>query len=302
MIRPMIEEDVPKVTQLIKESFGDESDFYLDYYPVDSYFPIVVAEDKQNIIGVATTYLNTGHPHWLKIMVAVDKNFRRQGIGKRLHEAALKARTLGPSLQGLQGHCYKGEDEAEHFIKALGYHLRLTCHILELDLTKRKSSPRLARKFGHLKVVSFTELLGSASMKQQLYDFLLTRYSEEHFWSPPMSKENARWAEIVFDDLRPELSFALLDGGRIVAASNVLNENPNVLDMCWFYSTLEYGQEAAGLLLRFLLACQFAEAWKAGLTKAALELDSTDRDKQGMLEWLPVQKVQPWQIFQKPLP
>jgi GNAT superfamily N-acetyltransferase len=137
MIRSMTEEDIPEVTQLIRESFGDESEFYLNYYPVDTYFPMVVAQNEQGIIGAATSYLNHGHPHWFKMMVAVDKNCRRQGIGKQLHEAALQARALEPTLQGLQGYCYKGEDEAENFMKALGHRLRLTCHILELDSTDR---------------------------------------------------------------------------------------------------------------------------------------------------------------------
>jgi GNAT superfamily N-acetyltransferase len=299
-IRPMTEQDTSKVIQLVKESFGNEAEFYLDYYPVDTDSSVVIAESEQGIVGVATTYLSKVHPHWLKVMVTVAENFRGQGIGKQLHEAAVKARTLEPTLHGFQGHCYKGEDAAENFMKALGYSYHLTCHVLELDLTQQKPGPRLARKYGHFESVPFTKLLESESMKQHLYNFLLTRYTEEHFWSPPMPKDHPAWQEIIFDDLRPELSFALLDGERIVAASNVLNETPDVLDICWFYSTLEYGQEAALFFQKHLLACMFAEANKVGLMKAALELDSTDRDKQGLLEWLPVSKNKQWQIFQKP--
>jgi hypothetical protein len=55
------------------------------------------------------------------------------------------------------------------------------------------------------------------------------------------------------------------------------------------------------MLLKFLLAYMFSEAKKVGLTTAALELDSIARDKQGLLEWLPLQKAQQWQISQKPL-
>ena len=197
-IRRMTEKDIPKVIKLVEDSFGDEGEFYLDYYPVDMRVAVVLAEDQQAIVGVATTYFNYGHPHWLKMMVAVDKNFRRQGIGKRLHEAAFKARDLELPIQGLQGYCYKGEDEAENFMKTLGYSLRLTCYILELDFTQRKPSPRLARKFGHLEIVPFTKLLGSSAGSQQIFDFLLTRYIEEHFWSPPMPKEHPDWEEIVF--------------------------------------------------------------------------------------------------------
>ena len=83
-------------------------------------------------------------------MVAVDKNFRQQGLGKQLHEAAIEARAFPSNVIGTEMYCYQGEDKAEAFIKAMGYKLRLNCHILELDLTKRKLSPRLDRKYGHL--------------------------------------------------------------------------------------------------------------------------------------------------------
>jgi GNAT superfamily N-acetyltransferase len=304
-LRRMIEEDIPRITQLVRECFPEDSDFYPDYYPIDTYFPTFVAEKVSSLIGVGATYFNDFHPHWLKVMVAVDKNFRRQGIGKQLHDEAVKARVFPDNVIGTQMYCYKGEDEAEAFIRALGYSLRINCHILELDLTKRKLSPRLTRKYGQLEIVPFTKLLESSDMKQQIFDFLVTRYSEEHAWSPPQPKDHPDWEETVFDGLVPELSFALLDEKEIVAASSVVDDNPKILDMCWQYVSRAYSDDVAVLFLKHLLAHQFAKALESGLTKAELEMDVSvvadgTNNYSALLEWLPIQEDKIWQIFQKP--
>jgi GNAT superfamily N-acetyltransferase len=305
-IRRMIEEDILSITKLMRESFGTESEFYLSYYPVATRFPIVVAEQNSSLLGIGVTYLKELHPHWAVVMVAVDKNFRRQGIGKHLHEAVIKARELGREVTGLQGYCYQGEEDAEKFMTALGYELRVNCHILELDLTKRKLSPRLARKYGHLEIVPFTTLLESPDTKQHVFDFLVTRYSEEHIWSPPQPKEHSGWEEIVFEDLMPELSFVLLDGGTIIATSTVVDDVPEVLNLCWQYVSRAYSKDEAVFLLQHLLAHQFRVALEAGLVKAEAEVDipietNWTSDVYGaLLEWLPLQKDQVWQIFQKP--
>lgn len=305
-IRRMIEDDSPRVVQLVRDCFPEDSDFYLDYYPIAPRFPVVIAEQSSSLLGVGVTYLNSLHPHWLKIMVAVDKNFRGQGIGKQLHDAAIKARDLSASIIGTQIHCYKGENEAEAFIKAMGYELRVNCHILELDLTKRKLSPRLARKFGHLEMMPFTKLLESSEMKQHLFDFLVNRYSEEHVWSPPQPKDHSDWEETVFDSLVPELSFALLDGQTIIAASSVVDDDSTLLNLGWQYVSREYADKVAVLFLKHLLAHQFATALESGLTGAELEMDISvvadgTSDHSALLEWLPIERDRIWQIFQKPL-
>jgi GNAT superfamily N-acetyltransferase len=301
-IRTMTQHDIPTIVKLIQETFlADEHEFYLDYYPIAMRFPSVVAELEHRIIGVAARYLSTLHPQWLRAMVAVDKPFRRQGIGTKLHEAALKARTLDETIYGLQGNCYIEETEAETFMTALGYKLRLDCHILELDLKQFNARPVLPLYQQHLKILPFTELLETTAMKHRLFDFLVMRYIEEHAWSLPQSKDYPDWHDIVFDKVRQELSFALLDEETLVAASSVINETPEILDMCWAYSALEFGQEQAASFLKYLLAHQFRVALQLGLNKASLEVDSSDLVYSSLLEWLPIQNDKIWRILQKPL-
>jgi GNAT superfamily N-acetyltransferase len=298
-IRPLTDEDISKVRELMQGCFVVDTDFYLKYYPVAPRFPTLIAEINQTIVGVAAKYYNSTHPLWPMMMVVVDAKHRRQGIGQKLHDETLKAKPPEYEIHGWQGACYQEDHTEIAFMQALGYQHRLDCNILELDLNRFNQNPELPSGYQHIKTVTFTELF-EAGRNQQVFDFLVGRYIENHSWSTPVPKEHPNWAGTL-EELRPELSFALLKGEDIIAASSVLHENMNVLDMCWYYATLEHGQENAQGFLKFLLAHQFREAVKMGLTQANLELDSTDKDKQGLLEWLPIQKHQVWKIFQKPI-
>jgi GNAT superfamily N-acetyltransferase len=299
IIRNLTEDDISQVRELMQASFIIDTDFYLDYYPIAPRFRTLVAEINQTIIGVAAKYYNTTHPLWPTMMVVVDAKHRRQGIGRKLHDETLKVKPPEHEIHGWQGACYQEDNKEITFMQALGYKHCLDCNILELDLLGFNHHVALPKHFEHLTIVTFTELLKS-EMKQKIFDFLVGRYIENHFWSTPVPKEHPEWADTL-EEVRPELSFALLDGDTVVAASSVVGESKNILDMCWAYSTLEHGQENAQIFLKYLLAQQFTEAKKVGLTQANLELDSTDQGKQDLLEWFPVQKQQVWQIFQKPV-
>lgn len=257
-IRPLTEEDLPKVRELMQRSFVIDTDFYLDYYPVAPGYTTLIVEVNQTIVGVAAKYYNTTHPLWPRVMVVVDAEHRRQGIGQKLHDETLKAKPPEYKIHGWQAACYQEDQGEQAFMKALGYQPLLDCNIVELDLIKFNQKPNLPVNFQHIKTVTFTELF-EAGMKQHVFDFLVSRYIEEHYWSQPVPKEHSTWASTL-EELRPDLSFALMDNGRIIAASSVLKENMNALDMCWYYASLENGQENANVFLKFLLAHQFRKA------------------------------------------
>ena len=52
-IREMAQADIPNVQTFIKQTFGDEGDFYLSYYPIVSHIPVVVAEHDKKLVGAA---------------------------------------------------------------------------------------------------------------------------------------------------------------------------------------------------------------------------------------------------------
>jgi GNAT superfamily N-acetyltransferase len=296
LIRPLTKEDIPQARAVLEAVFPENKEFYLDAYPKHP-FPALVAELEQDIVGIAYSRSNTTHPHFHRPMVTVHPNSRRKGIGRKLHDAL--SYILEPNL-GLQTACYQEETDVIVFIQSLGYQLRLDCNIIEVDLKQFNHDPKLPKMFRHLRVIPFTTLFESSKTKQQVFDFLVGRYIDNHAWSPPVPKEHPDWADIL-EEVWPELSFALMDEDKIIAASSVLKENKNVLDICWSYATQTYGQEKAQTFLKYLLAHQYKEAIKAGLILANMEVDSTDKDKLGLLEWLPIQKQEVWRIFQKAL-
>ncbi len=83
----MTEADISNVKSFVNQTLGDD-------YPVVNLIPIVIAEYQEKLIGVAAIYHNSLHAYWVKIIVAVAEDVRRQGLDRKLHETALQARPL----------------------------------------------------------------------------------------------------------------------------------------------------------------------------------------------------------------
>jgi GNAT superfamily N-acetyltransferase len=296
-MRPLTENDVAETRALMRSCKVIDTDFHLEHYPPAPRFPTLIAEVNQTIVGVAAKYYNSTHPLYPALMVVVHPDYRRQGIGRALHYQTLKSKPLEYTILGWQTAWYQHETDVIGFIQAMGYQHCLDCNIIEVDLTQFSHHPELTREFRHLRIVPFIDLFTTPKSKQQLFDFLVGRYIENHQWSPPVYKEHPNWANIL-DEINPEISFALMDDKHIVAASSTLRENKASLDVGWSYATPEHGQKNAQAFLRHLLAHQFRAAIKAGFTQANMEVDSTDKDKLGLLEWLPLQTHEVWKIFQ----
>lgn len=302
-IREMTQADIPNVQTFIKQTFGDEGDFYLSSYPIVSHIPVVLAEHDKNLIGASSVYHNSLHPYWVEVIVAIAEPYRRQGLGRKLHDAALKARPLEKHHIGIKGCYYQGNKSAEAFLFSMGYRLTLDCHCVELnienfDFTHHLTIP--SQLVSHnLLIVSLEELFLAPAKQQEVFDFLVSRYTEEHFWSPPHSKDHPEWQEIVFDGVLPELSFALLEGDRVVGAVTAGITN-NTLDLLWGYISRQYSTDEAVALLKCLYAHQFKAARDRTLYKAEMEIDTTDGISSTLLNWLPICDDKVWRILQKP--
>jgi len=305
-IRKMAPADIPNVRAIIKQVFGDEGDDYLSWYPIVERTRVVIAEYNSDLIGAAVVYHNSLHPYEVVIFIVVEEAHRRQGIGRKLHDAILQAYPFEKHHLGIQGDCLQENSQesksAEAFLSAMGYQLVLDCHCVELnienfDLTRYLAIPP---KFESLRIASLEALFAAPTKRQEVFDFLVLRYTEEHFWSPPQPKDYPAWKDIVFRRILPELSFALLKDDRIVGVSTAGTSNNDTLDMHWAYISRQYSKEESVALLKYLLAHQFQVARDRSLYKAELEIDTTDKIISALLDWLPICNDKVWHILQKP--
>ncbi|MBW4472576.1 MAG: GNAT family N-acetyltransferase [Stenomitos rutilans HA7619-LM2] len=310
-LRSITQDEIPRVKQFVKQVFQVDRDGYEDWYEnwVEQWGServptVLVAERQVNLVGVAVSHYNAFHPHWVEVMVGVHPNFRRQGLGRWLHQALLQASSLQPHHLGTNGSYYRGNDHAEAFLFALGYQHTLDCHCLELDLQGFDFSHHLTLpslpECNHLKLVSFTDLFTHAEMPQHVSHFLAYRYGEEHFWSPPQPLEHPVWKDFPLKGVLPALSFGLLTDDRIVGAATACIQGNDTLDMMWGYISRQYSIETAGLLLQTLYAHQFKAARARGLTRGDIEVDTTDLVIFSLFHWFPIEKATVWRILQKP--
>jgi GNAT superfamily N-acetyltransferase len=306
-IRSITKEDIPHVKQFVNQVFQVDGDCYenwVENWGNERFPAVLVAEGQENLVGVAVIHYNAFHPHWVGLMVGVHPNFRRQGLGRWLHEALLQTSPLQPHHLGTKGSYYKGNDNAESFLFALGYQHTLDCHCIELDIQNFDFSHHLTplslSEFNHLKIVSFTDLFTNPKMPQQVSDFLACRYCEEHFWSPPQLPDHPVWEDVPLEGVLPKLSFALVTDDRVVGAATAGIRGNDTLDMMWGYISRQYSIETARLLLKGLYAHQFKAARDHGLYKADMEIDTTDGVSSSLLNWLPICDDKVWRILQKP--
>ena len=303
-IREMTQADIPNVQAFIKQTFRAKGDSYLSSYPIVSHIPVVIAEHDKNLIGAAAIYHNNLHPYWVQVVVAVAEHYRRQGLGRKLHDAALQARPLEEHHLGIEGDYCQGDQGAEAFLFAMGYELTLDCHCVELnikefDFTKYLDMPSQMAS-NNLSVASLKELFLVPGKQQDVSDFLVSSYTQEHFWSPPQPSDYHGWHKVVFDRILSELSFALLENDRVVGAVTAGITDNDTLDIIWGYISRQYATDEAVALLECLYAHQFTAARDRNLYKAELEIDTTDRVSSALLNWFPICDDEVWRILQRP--
>ncbi|MBD1848119.1 hypothetical protein H6F89_33140 [Cyanobacteria bacterium FACHB-63] len=97
-----------------------------------------------------------------------------------------------------------------------------------------------------------------------------------------------------------QLSFALIADHQVVGAVTAGVREEGTLDMIWGYISRRYSNPVAVSLLKSLYAHQFRAGRARGLTKADIEVDTTDAVLSALLDWLPVCEDRVWRILQRP--
>jgi len=273
------DKDVDSAVALLSTAFPDDNDLFF-YAREDKFY---IAKDGAGVVGVAYPYFNYLHDKYLKVFIAVLPSYRRQGVGKRLHELLLKEYSRGGVFLGFEGFCKDQQEESKKFLNSISYKWLLDTYVVTLLFDQK-------RKFKYYKEpIPISGLIENDERSKSIRDFLRARYIEFHSWSPVAELDSAVWSEIVFDDVSPEFSVALLDGDEVLGVSTA-SVSQGGLEIVWCYARHSALLKQAETL-KALLGKQFELAVSAGLAVGNMEIDSNYVELVGLLDWLPIRNV-----------
>jgi GNAT superfamily N-acetyltransferase len=249
----------------------------------------VVAIIDNTIVGGAGLKYGDLHNCVPEAFVAVLPEFRRKGIGVALHKALVEMNPLKQTEIGIDGCCYDNQSVSQSFMKKLGYVKYLDCHSVIIDLCKVNNVPLTYH------VENYSNYLAKKNSLDLVQIFLISRYIEEHQWSPPRDITNEIWDEIVNEERSKSLSVLITENNQILGVSeareNFLKEGQ--LAIGWSYAKRGLNELE---ILKNLLSSQFKLAQSAGFFEAYMEIDSTETTSEEMLNWLPIKEAE---IFQR---
>jgi GNAT superfamily N-acetyltransferase len=249
----------------------------------------VVAIIDNAIVGGAGLKYGDLHNCVPEAYIAVLPEFRRKGIGVALHNALIEMNPLKQTEIGIDGCCYDNQSVAQSFMKKLGYVKYLDCHCVIVDLCKVNNVPPAYH------VENYSNFLARKNSLDSVQKFLISRYIEEHQWSPPRDITHEIWDEIVNEERSKTLSVLITENDQILGVSeareNFLKEGQ--LAIGWSYAKRSLNELE---ILKNLLSSQFKLAQSAGFFEAYMEIDSTETTSEEMLNWLPIKETE---IFQR---
>ena len=290
-IDPILLEKISPLYQAHLEETEDDS--ALDLHEDQM---VMIAQEEDKLLGFASLSHNTLHPNWVSPFVLVHPLYRRQGIGKALHEALWQTEQYKLET-GFKADCSQENEESIGFLTALGYHKRLDSHSLYFEINEEdlQADLKIPPIGTDLKCASFQELQSS---RNKLLNFLVARYRDEHDWSPPIAASHPIWKEVIFDDLNPTLSFALISQDQIIAAVTA-ESSEDMIHLFWAYASPEYAHDERVSMLRYLIARQLKAGLDQELYAGDIEIDSSDKVLSSLLDWFPQPEAFIWGIYQK---
>lgn len=251
----------------------------------------VIAIINNTIVGGAGLKYGDLHNCVPEAYVAVSPEFRRKGIGIgfALHKTLIEMNPLKQTEIGIDGCCYDNQPVSQSFMKKLGYVKYLDCHSVIVDLCKVNNVPLAYH------VENYSKFLARNNSLKLVQKFLISRYIEEHQWSPPRGITHEIWDEIVNEERSQSLSVLIIENDQILGASeareNFLKEGQ--LAIGWSYTKRGLNELE---VLKNLLSFQYKLAQDAGFIEAYMEIDSTEETSEEMLKWLPIKETE---IFQR---
>jgi GNAT superfamily N-acetyltransferase len=237
----------------------------------------IVAQDVGNLVGFASIYQNSlhYHPHDFRVVVVVAEDYRRQGLGTRLHEAVIEH--LPVEIARLRGMTLE-TSPAGAFLEKLGYQKLLRSFGPELDVSKvevSKYQSLLMRLEQSGYIFKTLADLDKESISSDIISLCLEAYADTHAHSPPTLTAN--WDEIFLEDSYiDEAFFVVLKQGQPVGFSSLQAGNHSTqMESMW--DGVARCERALAFPLRLALKLHEVDyAHKHGVEVLVWEVDDAD--------------------------
>lgn len=246
----------------------------------------------ERLVGLAGFGRSDLHNSIVNEYVCVDEDFRRNGYATTLHQTLLELFPLGPTDVALDISCYEGEIAEENFILNLGFTKFLDCHLCTFDLNK-VIEPVLDRE-----VVSLSSFYNS-NTKSIVKKYYIERYNQEHEQFMPVTEDKSVWDDYYDDGSDFELGAVLVRNTEIMGCSFMhkdIFEDKSVVCINGYATGESVQQEAENLMA--LYNYQVLKLKASGLNKVYIEVDSTERVSNHILDWVPIDSRKVYKRYQ----
>lgn len=279
--------DLSEIENLFLAGFGADGKMY----PIRKAKHLFVAKDKERIVGAGGLFLSVLHGQVPRAVIAVDSEYRRKGVGSKIHEAIVQSRPVMPL--GIDGCCYDNDVPATSFMIHLGYQLYLDCFIPVVDTSAGFASFQKPEK---LRLLNFDEAASIGIDKSILLRFLVDRYIATHEWSPvTLASDSPQWEAIAFSGIDNDVSLVAVIEGNIVGVSTAGIEN-EVLEIRWPFAVAATVEVEEGLL-KAMIEQQLSIANGKGIKTSTFECDSTEKAMLYFPKTLKILKSETWSRF-----
>lgn len=291
-IREFNQDDTLHIKDLLIDIYHHDvcSIGYFKFGDSTSTVKTLVAVNRNKIIGVASLWENKFHKDSLYIGIHIMKKFRHRGLGTSFFSQLLEFN----NKKQYQCSLWSYNNIGLKFAKKLGFNvMRKTFEPLyDLSLIpKINESTYLDSCYS---IHSFASLNNTKFKKSNIISLFKEIYTRNHKFNKVSKLSDSQWNTILFNNLCPDVSFAILKDGKIIAISLMYYGEDNL--------TLELGVRGVKReflfcetdLILTLLDSQFTRCKKENYLFVKDEIDSTDSGAMVASQFIDLTKISSW--------
>ncbi|SFB42411.1 GNAT family N-acetyltransferase [Clostridium frigidicarnis] len=291
-IREFNKDDTLHIKDLLIEIYHDDvcSIGYFKFGNSTSTVKTLVAINRNKIIGVASLWENKIHKDSIYIGIHLLEKFRHKGLGTSLFSQLLEFN----HKKQYQCSLWSYNNIGLKFAKKLDFNVMRKTFEPIYDLSLIPKINLLNDLDFCYSINSFASLNNTKFKKSNIISLFKEIYMRNHKFNKVSKLSDSQWDNIIFNNLCPDASFAILKDSKIIALSLMYYGEDNL--------TLELGLRGVkGEFLFFennliltLLDSQFTKCKKENYLFIKDEIDSTDSGAMVVSQLIDLTKISSW--------